>query len=67
MVWPIKPRDIRLVSFVDSSFDFKGERHQQGWIIDYTDPFLNKNLKAPVSSALWRLRKLPRKARSPQL
>eukprot|EP00973_Karenia_brevis_P062323 8667631-Karenia_brevis.AAC.1 len=37
-VWPIKPEDIRLVALVDSSFDFKGERHQQGRIIGYTNP-----------------------------
>eukprot|EP00973_Karenia_brevis_P008274 1119877-Karenia_brevis.AAC.1 len=47
-VWPIEPRDTRLVAFVDSSFDFKGERHQQGWIIGYTNPFLNRNMEAPV-------------------
>eukprot|EP00973_Karenia_brevis_P027329 3768041-Karenia_brevis.AAC.1 len=66
-VWHIKPCDIRLVSVVDSSFDFKGERHQQGWIIGYTHQFLNKNMKAPVSIALRRSRKLPRKAGPPQL
>eukprot|EP00973_Karenia_brevis_P088584 12281878-Karenia_brevis.AAC.1 len=66
-VWHIKPWDIRLVSFVHSSFDFKGERHQQGWIICYTNPYLNQNMKAPVWIALWRSRKLPREAGVPQL
>eukprot|EP00973_Karenia_brevis_P022882 3149639-Karenia_brevis.AAC.1 len=47
-VWPIGRKDIRLVAVVDSSFDFKGERHQQGWIIGYTNPFLSRNTKAPV-------------------
>eukprot|EP00973_Karenia_brevis_P044277 6135678-Karenia_brevis.AAC.1 len=28
-VWPIQPKDIRLVVFVDSPFVFKGERRQQ--------------------------------------
>eukprot|EP00973_Karenia_brevis_P045181 6257914-Karenia_brevis.AAC.1 len=57
---------MRLVAFVGSPFDFKGEGHQQGWIIGYTNPFLNKNMKAPMSIALWRSRKLPMKAGSPQ-
>ena len=67
IVWPIAVADLRLVSFCDSSFDFKGIRHQQGWITGFTNQFLNKNQKAPVSIALWKSRKLPRKAGSPQL
>ena len=53
IVWPIAVADLRLVSFCDSSFDFKGIRHQQGWITGFTNQFLNKNQKAPVSIALW--------------
>ena len=59
--------DLRFVVFTDSSFDPKGERHHQGWIIGYTNQFLNQNKKAPVSIALWRSRKLPRIVGSPQL
>jgi len=66
-VWSIPIQDLRLVTFCDSSFDFKGERHQQGWLTGYTNRSLNANEKAPVSLALWRSRKLPRKAGSPQL
>eukprot|EP00973_Karenia_brevis_P086075 11936208-Karenia_brevis.AAC.1 len=46
-VWPIKPENLRLVAFVDSSFDFKGEGHQQGCVVGYTNAFLNRNMKAP--------------------
>ena len=53
--------------FCDSAFDHSGERHQQGWIIGFTNPHLNANEKAPVSIALWKSRKLARKASSPQL
>eukprot|EP00973_Karenia_brevis_P000915 126002-Karenia_brevis.AAC.1 len=52
-VWPTEPKDIRLFVLLHSSFDFTGERHQQGWIIGHTNPFLNRNMKAPVSIALW--------------
>ena len=44
--------DLRLVVFTDSSFGPKGERHQQGWIIGYTNQFLNQNQRAPISIAL---------------
>ena len=53
--------------FTDSAFDPKGERHQHGWISGFTNPYLNKNERAPVSVCSWRSRKLPRKAGSPQL
>ena len=66
-VWPIEPKDIRFVGFCDSSFDFSGERHQQGWLVGLTNLFLNDDRSAPVSIAHWRSRKLPRKAVSPQL
>ena len=66
-VWVIPIIDLRLVVFCDSSFDFKGERHQQGWIGGFTNKHVNQNQRAPVSIALWRSRKLPRKAGSPQL
>jgi hypothetical protein len=67
IVWPIAVEDLRLVAFCDSSFDFKGIRHQQGWITGFTNQYLNQNMKAPVSICLWKSRKLPRKAGSPQL
>ena len=66
-VWSIPVKDLRLVAFCDSSFDPKGERHQQGWIIGFTTRELNNNQRAPVSIALWKSRKLPNKAGSPQL
>ena len=56
-----------MVCFCDSSFDHNGGRHQQGWIIGFTNKALNNNQRAPVSIANWRSRKLPRKAGSPQL
>ena len=56
-VWPIPVKDIRFVTFCDSSFDFQGERHQQGWIVGFTNQFLNQNRKAPVSIAMWKSRK----------
>ena len=65
--WSIPPDDLRLVAWCDSSFDPKGERHQQGWIIGFTNRSLNNSDRAPVSIATWRSRKLPRKAGSPQL
>ena len=40
-VWPIPLAEIRFVGFCDSSFDFKGERHQQGWINGFTNKSLN--------------------------
>jgi len=66
-IWSIPPADLRCVTFADSSFDFKGVRHQQGWIVGFTNKFLNQNRRAPVSIALWKSRKLGRKAGSPQL
>ena len=36
-IWFIPHDQLRLVGFTDSSFDFKGERHQQGWIIGFTN------------------------------
>ena len=66
-VHSIPPADLRLVAFCDSAFDFSGVRHQQGWLVGYTNQFLNQNRKAPVSLALWNSRKLPKKAGSPQL
>ena len=33
-VWSIPIADLRIVDFADSSFDFKGERHQQGWLTE---------------------------------
>ena len=65
--WVIPLSSIRFVTFADSSFDFQGERHQQGWRVGFTNRFLNQNRRAPVSIALWRSRKLPRKVGSPQL
>jgi hypothetical protein len=65
-VWSIPLNDIRFVGFCDSSFDFSGFRHQQGWIVGFTNTFLNLNRRAPVSIALWKSRKLARKASSPQ-
>ena len=66
-VWPIPLAELRFVGFCDSSFDFKGERHQQGWINGFTNKYLNDNRRAPVSIAAWKSRKLSRKAGSPQL
>jgi len=66
-IWHIPVRDLRFVSFCDSSFDFGGIRHQQGWLTGFTNKNLNQNLQAPVSIALWKSRKLPRKAGSPSL
>ena len=65
-VWSIPLKDIRFVGFCDSSFDFSGVRHQQGWIVGFTNRHLNENRRAPVSIALWKSRKLARKASSPQ-
>ena len=45
-VWPIKPKDLRMVVFADSAFDLQGIRHQQGWIIGFTNTFLNANERA---------------------
>ena len=56
-----------MLTFTDSAFDPKGERHQQGWLVCFTNSFLNKNQKAPVSICCWKSRKLPKKAGSPQL
>ena len=64
-IWPIPLEDLRCVYFADSAFDPKGERHQQGWLIGMTNPFLNKSMKAPFSMIMWKSRKLPRKAGSP--
>ena len=66
-VWPIPYWLLRLVGFCDSSFDFKGERHQQGWLAAFTNNCFNLNQRAPISVCLWRSRKLSRKAGSPQL
>ena len=66
-IWSIPVTELRFVGFCDSSFDFSGVRHQQGWIIGFTNKYLNQNKRAPISIALWRSRKLPRKAGSPQL
>ncbi len=66
-VWSIPIGGLREVIWCDSSFDFSGVRHQQGWIIGFTNQCLNKNMKAPVSICMWKSRKLPRKAGSPQL
>ena len=66
-IWSLPLEGIRYVGFTDSSFDFKGIRHQQGWLVGFTNQFLNQNQRAPVSLALWKSRKLPRKAGSPQL
>ena len=66
-VWSIPHRELRMVAFCDSSFDFKGERHQQGWIVGFTNQHLNQNKRAPISISMWKSRKLPRKAASPQL
>ena len=65
-VWSIPLKDLRFVGFCDSSFDFSGVRHQQGWIVGFTNKHLNENRRAPVSIALWKSRKLARKASSPQ-
>ena len=43
-VWSIPSKDIRFLGFGDSSFDFNGVRHQQGWLVGFTKPFLNMNL-----------------------
>ena len=40
-IWPIPYADLRLATFCDSSFDFKGVRHQQGWICTFTNYRLN--------------------------
>ena len=66
-IWSIAPKDLRLVTFCDSAFDPKGERHQQGWIVGATTPQLNVGKTAPMSTIHWRSRKLTRKAGSPQL
>ena len=66
-VWSIPPQILRLVCFCDSSFDFSGVRHQQGWIIGFTNTSLNLNERAPVTIVAWKSRKLARKAGSPQL
>ena len=66
-MWPIPIHELRMVTFCDSGFDPQGARHQQGWIVGYTNKCLNQNRKAPVSIALWRSHKQPRKAGSPQL
>ena len=58
--------DIRFVTFVDSSFDQSGVRHQQGWIVGFTNQYLNANRPAPVTVARWKSRKLFRKAGSLQ-
>ena len=42
-IWLIPVEELRLVAFCDSSFDFKGECHQQGWIIGFTNKHLNMN------------------------
>ena len=47
-IWGIPVSDLRMVVFVDSSFDFIGERHQQGWLIGFTNQYLTKNQSAPV-------------------
>ena len=46
-VWTIPIQDLRMVTFCDSSFDFQGVRHQQGWLSGYTNRSLNANEKAP--------------------
>ena len=50
-VWSIAPKELRVVAFCDSSFDHSGERHQQGWLLGYTNRYLNDNERAPVSIA----------------
>ena len=66
-IWPIPISDLRMVTFCDSAFNPQGVRHQQGWIVCITNQYLNLGQKAPVSVAMWKSRKLPRKAGSPTL
>ena len=42
-------------------------RRQQGWLVCATNKYFNQERSAPVSVLHWRIRKLTRKAGSPQL
>ena len=39
-VWAIPPWLLRFVCFCDSSFDFNGERHQQGWMVCFINKYV---------------------------
>ena len=67
-IWPIPFAELRWTTLTDSSFDTgERQRHQQGWLVCATNKNFNQERSAPVSVLHWRIRKLTRKAGSPQL
>ncbi len=59
-IWSIPVRDLREVIWTDSSFDFSGERHQQGWIIGFTVYFMQSAVHCRIpESELRDLRERP--------
>ncbi|CAK8990659.1 Integrase catalytic domain-containing protein, partial [Durusdinium trenchii] len=65
VIHSIEEKDLRNILVADSSFDTSGrERSQHGWLLGFTNPWLNQGREAPVSLMQWRSKRLRRKAAS---
>ena len=54
-IWSSPVEEWRWAVICDSSTDTSGkERHQKGYLIAITNPYLNKAMQAPISLIHWR-------------